>query len=102
MSENYLLFTWWVVELDQSPYIDWFVLARYTPLISGELRFFSQFEVLATLNTEIRNTLTSTQRIRLGIKKSSLALGLAGDFQAITKSNYPAASNTGVFLRYEF
>lgn len=102
MSENYLLFTWWVVELDQSPDIDWFVLARYTPLISGELRFFSQFEVLATLNTENRNIFTSSQRIRLGVKKSSIALGLAGDLQSKTQSKYPTASNAGVFVRYEF
>lgn len=102
MSENYLLFTLWVVELDQSPDIEWYALARYTPLISGELRFFSQFEFLATLNTENRNILTSSQRIRLGIKKSSLALGLAGDLQAKSQSKYPTASNAGVIVRYEF
>ncbi|MBX2927993.1 MAG: hypothetical protein KF852_09175 [Saprospiraceae bacterium] len=102
IAKHYTLFSWAVVELRDSPGIDYFLLARYTPRLTDGLDLFSQLEFVNTLPTDALNNFSFVQRLRLGLKAGDWQFGAGADFSHIGRRDYFASRNVGAFLRHEF
>jgi len=100
--KNGSVFSWLVVGNNTSHRFsgDWFVLARYTPKLNNNIRWFLQTEFFNTLDDQSNKSLT--QRLRLGIKVNHWQTGLGGDYTQSGKNKWMATQNTGLFLRKEF
>ena len=102
VSTTFTVFGWSVVELDEKPDIDVFLLLRYTPKLSKKWHLFSQIELINALPTDKTAHFNFTQRLRLGLKKADWQFGVGSDFSTIGKKTYTASQNIGLFFRHEF
>lgn len=101
-SEHVTLFTWTVVELARDPLVDWFVLARWEPPLSAKLKLFSQLELVNAFPTAEGDNYSFIQRVRVGVRRNAVQVGLGCDWVSTGRSQYSTTTNAGVFLRYEF
>lgn len=96
------LFSWAVCEWKQDPYIDLFVLFRYTPAISEKLNLFVQAELFNAFPTSASKNFRWTQRVRLGLQRNKFQFGAGTDLSGIARIENSFTSNTGLFTRYVF
>ncbi|NLH46166.1 MAG: hypothetical protein GX451_08595 [Acholeplasmataceae bacterium] len=101
LNENFMLFSWLVSEIQNTPGIDYYLLFRYTPQISSSLKLFTQIETLNTFLTE-NSSFSFTQRFRIGLKIRKTQFGLGADLVEKKQDEYSLDSNSGLFFRYEF
>jgi hypothetical protein len=100
-KKNWTLFTWIVSETWSKPSFDWFVLSRFEPALSENLKLFTQLETLSI--TDNQGQYQFTQRVRIGIGfKHAWQVGFGGDFQQIKSESRLQTHNLGLFLRKEF
>jgi hypothetical protein len=95
-----VIFTWLVTELLSEPAIDWFVLARFEPVLTDDLKLFTQLELLNTVDTG--GGTAFVQRGRLGVKSGPWQAGVGVDFSQQLASSTTSTQNYGLFLRHEF
>lgn len=97
ISKILTVFGWSVVELDEKPDIDVFLMFRYTPKLSEKWHLFSQIELINALPTDKIANYNFMQRLRLGLKKVDWQFGLGGDFTAIGRKAFVNTQNSGLF-----
>ena len=102
IAKTFTLFGWVVTEIRQSPNIDLFILARFTPPISEKTQLFSQIELLNAFPTAFMGSYSFNQRARLGLKMKDWQYGLGVDLTRTGYQNWVTTQNIGVFLRHEF
>lgn len=102
ISKNLTVFAWSVVELDEKPDIDVFLLLRYTPQLNEKWKLFSQIELINAIPTDKAANFNFTQRLRLGLKRLDWQFGLGSDLSAFGRARFSNTQNTGIFLRHEF
>ncbi len=102
ISKMLTVFGWSVLELDDQPDVDVFLMLRYTPKLNERWALFSQIELINALPTDNAASYNFTQRLRLGLKKVDWQFGLGGDFSAIGRKTYAKSQNMGLFFRHEF
>lgn len=102
ISKMLTVFGWSVVEVDEKPGIDVFLMLRYTPKLSEKWQLFSQIELINAFPTNSTANYNFTQRLRLGLKKVDWQFGLGGDFSAVGRDKFINTQNTGAFIRHEF
>jgi hypothetical protein len=94
------------VELRQNPSLDSWAIAQYSPVISKNLKLFSQVEIAGKLNTST-GIQQSALRSRLGIGIKNMQFGIANDWEQkylhSTDNQIQTTyfSNTAVFFRIE-
>ncbi|HRY97889.1 MAG TPA: hypothetical protein P5550_02425 [Bacteroidales bacterium] len=101
LREKVTLFSWLVSETERKPALDHYLLLRFTPGITNELKLFSQIESLSTFPTD-SDLYSFTQRIRLGVEWRGFQFGAGSDLTERSGHPDPFSSNTGLFLRYDF
>lgn len=101
-TKKFTFFSWTVIELKENPYIDFFVLTRYTPKLTDRLNGFIQVELLNNFPTQKNNAIQLTQRARLGLKTGRSQFGFAADFSEVINKNTKPMDNLGLFIRHEF
>jgi hypothetical protein len=102
ISKNMTVFTWLVCEMLSNPDLDFFLLFRYTPKISGKLNLYTQFETGNTFPTNSIDNLSFTQRLRLGLSIKGYQFGAGSDFNQTGNSTFTKIYNVGGFIRHEF
>lgn len=102
ISKNMTVFTWLVCEMLSNPDLDFFLLFRYTPKISGKLNLYTQFETGNTFPTNSIDNLSFTQRLRLGLSIKGYQFGAGSDFNQTGNSTFTKIYNLGGFIRHEF
>jgi hypothetical protein len=102
ISKNMTVFTWLVCEMLSNPDLDFFLLFRYTPKISGKLNLYTQFETGNTFPTNSIDNLSFTQRLRLGLSIKGYQFGAGSDFNQTGNSTFTKLYNVGGFIRHEF
>jgi len=102
MKNEFTVFSWTVIETTSKPFIDIFLLVRYTPALTDRLQLFTQLESINGIATEDNGTNNFIQRYRLGLKINDWQFGLGGDFSQAGNTNYTSTTNTGIFLRHVF
>jgi hypothetical protein len=101
INEKLTLFSWLVSETAKEPFIDYYILFRFSPAISDKLKLFTQFESLNTLQTAT-GIYQFTQRFRLGLGINHFQFGLGADLAEKGKGAFDSTVNPGIFLRYVF
>jgi hypothetical protein len=96
------VFSWFVAETLQNPRLDYYLLFRYIPKISGKTGLFTQIESLNTFPTNQSARFSFSQRIRFGVKKKNFQFGIGTDLSETGRDSITLTANTGLFLRYEF
>ena len=99
---EFSIFTWIVAETRKAPNVDFFFLARYTPVLTDKLKLFSQIELVNAFPTTEKNNFSFTQRLRLGIAVKAFQFGAGLDLSQFGKTEFAITENVGGFLRYEF
>lgn len=102
ISRYITLFTWLVCETLRKPYIDYFLLLRYSPKISEKMNLYTQVETGNTIPTKRTDHFSFTQRIRLGLSREGYQFGAGADFNQIGNSTFTKVYNIGGFIRHEF
>lgn len=104
LRENWMVFTWCVVELKAKPSIDYFLLMRYTPRLSEHWKWFIQLESVNAFTTLENQKHSFIQRARLGLSRNAWQFGIGTDWNELwhPESTLSYTQNTGVFVRYEF
>lgn len=102
LSQTVTVFGWSVMEIKKNPFIDVFLLLRYTPRLNKKWQLYSQIELINTLPTGALGYFSFGQRLRLGVKKGEWQFGAGSDFSAFGRETYSTLQNTGLFLRHEF
>jgi len=102
VKKNLTIFTWVVCELSRVRSIDYFLLARYTPVINARWQLFTQVESGTTFPAAARKNWSFTQRLRLGLQRNTYQFGLGADFSQAGKTTFTNSVNMGGFLRHEF
>jgi len=102
IKKHYTIFSWIVAETLKEPYIDFFVLARYTPKLTEKLNLFSQVELVNAFPTAIHDNYSFTQRFRLGLALGEFQFGAGLDLTQLGRNDFTKTENFGGFLRYEF
>lgn len=100
-NEKLIIFSWLVSQTLQNPDIDYFLLFRYTPVLTSKIKLFMQFESLNTIPTNAGNY-SFSQRLRLGLKFQRIQTGLGADLAEKGRHSFDFSANSGIFLRYEF
>jgi hypothetical protein len=100
-KNSFMFFGWAVADLKKEGGIDVFGMFRYQPKIKTSLHAFGQLELFPvyTPSTEVWSL---TQRVRLGLKRRTMAAGFMADFNQTGKNNFTTTHNLGIFLRNEF
>lgn len=98
---NFTFFGWMVCETLGKPNIDFFLLMRYTPILSNKMKMFSQWEGLHVLPTSQNKNYNLTQRVRLGLMFTNIQFGAALDLNYAGRKNFISNFNTGLFIRHE-
>lgn len=100
--ERASLFSWVVAgnNTDHFASADWFVLLRWTPIIKNNWNWFTQLELLSSMDIESNKNLV--QRVRLGLGKKSWQFGLASDQTQTGNTNLIATGNNGFFYERNF
>ncbi len=96
------LFSWVVAgnNTDHFASGDWFVLLRWTPIINRNWNWFTQLELLSSINLESNKNFV--QRLRLGLSRNRWQFGLALDQSQTGNNKLITFGNNGLFLRKEF
>ncbi|MFM9839466.1 MAG: hypothetical protein ACKVOQ_14450 [Cyclobacteriaceae bacterium] len=102
LKPNFTFFSWSVIDLAKDPFVDVFILSRFTPKLTEKMKLYTQLELLNNLPTEGNANLNFVQRIRVGFKFDEVQFGLGLDLNETGKENFTNSTNAGVFLRYEF
>lgn len=102
VSKTLTVFGWTVLELDAKPFVDIFLMLRFTPELNKKWRLFSQIELINALPTDSHDFYTFTQRGRLGLGRLDWQFGLGADFVAFGRGIFSNTQNTGFFLRHTF
>jgi hypothetical protein len=102
IRKNFILFSWLVCETKNTPVIDYFLLARYTPRLTERANLFAQAELINALPTDPGTGYSFTQRLRLGVKIREFQFGAGADFNEAGRNTLKTLTNIGAFLRYEF
>lgn len=101
INKNLTIFTWIVCELLQKPDLDYFLLFRFTPNLTDQIKVFSQFESINVFPTVSTANYSFTQRIRLGIQLGAFQFGTGLDLNQSTNPTHRRC-NAGAFIRHEF
>lgn len=101
-KDDFTFFSWAVSEIKSSPTVDFFILTRFEPKLSKQLRIFAQVELVNAFPTEEAINYNFIQRIRLGLKFSTWQFGFGSDFSEFGRASFTNTNNLGAFLRYEF
>ncbi|MDX2134521.1 MAG: hypothetical protein SFV52_07035 [Saprospiraceae bacterium] len=102
VSHTLTAFGWSVVEIKKRPFVDVFLLLRFTPALNAQWHFFSQLELINNLPTDEAALYVFTQRLRVGLKRGEWQFGVGGDFSAVGRGDFSRSQNMGGFLRHEF
>ena len=89
-----------MINQDHFASADWFVLLRWTPIIKNNWNWFTQLELLSSMDIESNKNLV--QRVRLGLGKKSWQFGLASDQTQTGNTNLIATGNNGFFYERNF
>lgn len=103
-NARFLFFGWMVADLKARGNLDLFGLFRYQPQLKKSApnwKWFTQAELFPVYGLHSKNW-NLTQRLRLGVKYKSWAMGWMGDFNQVGKSSFQTTNNLGGFLRYDF
>lgn len=100
-SKDFLFFGWMVADLSRKGAIDVFGMFRYTPPIATGWKGFTQLELFPVLQTASKAR-TYTQRLRLGVKRTSWSTGLMHDLSVYRSNTSSNSWNLGVFFRQDF
>lgn len=100
-KNNFMFFGWLVADIKEKGNIDLFGLFRYTPVIIGQWRLFSQLELFPYYSTQ-SNTFNFTERLRLGPKYNGWGVGFMADFNQLGTTNTIYTNNLGGYIRYDF
>lgn len=100
--ERASLFSWVVAgnNIDHFASGDWFVLLRWSPNIKNNWNWFTQLELLSSIDIESNKNFV--QRLRLGLSRNRWQFGLASDQTQSGNNKLIAVGNNGLFLRKEF
>lgn len=101
MSKDFLFFGWMVADLRRKGAVDVFGMFRYIPALADGWKAFTQIELFPVLQTGSK-TKTYTQRLRIGVKRTSWSTGLMQDLNLYRSPNFPNISNIGLFFRQDF
>jgi hypothetical protein len=101
LKGDFMFFGWAVADLEEEGSIDVFGLFRYQPKIKNHLNGFGQLELFPVYTPSL-NLWNVTQRLRLGLKYHTWAVGFMADFNQVGKDTFAKTTNVGVFLRNEF
>lgn len=102
ITKDYTIFSWVVAETVHELNIDFFFLGRYTPKLTDKLHLFSQVELINAFPSTQQNSLTFTQRFRLGLKLKEFQFGAGLDLTQQGRDVFIKNENFGAFTRYEF
>jgi hypothetical protein len=102
LNPNFTFFSWSVIDLAKDPFVDIFILSRFTPKFTEKMRLYTQLELLNNFPTQENTNMNFIQRIRLGLKFDEVQFGLGLDLNQIGRDIFANTTNAGVFLRYEF
>ena len=102
IRKDITIFCWAVIEASAKPFIDLFLLIRYTPKLTDRLNLFTQLESFNSLRTSDNASNSFVQRFRLGLKLKEWQFGIGGDFSQSGIATYTFNSNLGPFIRHEF
>jgi hypothetical protein len=102
LKPHFTFFSWSVIDLAKDPFIDVFILSRFTPKLTEKMRLYAQLELLNNFPTQENANMNFIQRIRLGLRFDEIQFGLGFDFNEMGKDNFTNTTNGGVFFRYEF
>jgi hypothetical protein len=100
-KNDFMFFGWIVSDVKDKGGMDLFGLFRYQPKINEKWRVFSQLELFPVYNF-YSETWSLTQRLRLGTKHHTWAVGFAADFNQTGENLMTTSHNLGVFLRNDF
>lgn len=101
LSKDLLFFGWMVVDVRRKGAVDIFGMLRFTPPIAQAWKGFTQLELFPVIQTASK-TRTYTQRLRLGVKKTSWSTGLIHDMTLNRASTSTHTWNLGLFFRQDF
>ncbi|GAB1350802.1 hypothetical protein MASR1M107_30170 [Ignavibacteriales bacterium] len=101
-TSDFLFFGWLICETLKDPDVDLYLFARYTPLISGKTRLFTQIETNSAFPAWAGGEPSLFQCLRLGLMWNGFQTGIAIDLTQKGKNDLKTTENSGVFVRYEF
>jgi hypothetical protein len=96
------IFTWLISETLSQPTIDYYLLSRYEPGLTGRLGLFLQLELVNAFQTDPARNNQFNQRIRAGLRTQSWQYGIGADLSQSEGNDYEFQTNAGIFLRYVF
>lgn len=102
LKPHFTFFSWSVVDLAKDPFVDVFILSRFTPKLTEKMRLYTQLELLSNFPTQESANMNFIQRVRVGLKFDEIQFGLGLDINETGKDNFTNTTNGGVFFRYEF
>lgn len=102
MQAQLTVFTWFVCEIRAEPRMDYFLLVRFTPGLTGKVKLFSQLESVNAFPTKAGDSYSFIQRLRLGLQLQSYQFGAGSDFSQTGRDAFTSFSNVGLFIRHEF
>ncbi len=101
-SSDFMFFGWAICETLKDPDIDVYIYAKYTPLISGKTRLFTQIETNSAFPAWAGGEPSLFQCLRLGLMWDGFQTGIGLDLTQKGKGELKTTENTGLFVRYEF
>lgn len=102
ISKTWTIFGWSVLEIDEKPDVDVFLMLRFTPKLTNKWHLYSQIELINALPTDPDGYYNFVQRLRLGLKRAEWQFGLGSDLTTSGTNTFTSNANTGAFIRYEF
>lgn len=101
-TSDFMFFGWVICETLKDPDVDVYLYAKYTPLIAGTTRLFTQIETNSAFSAWAGGEPSLFQCIRLGLMWNGFQAGLGLDLTQKGKGELKTTENTGLFVRYEF
>lgn len=102
ITKTMTVFSWVVCETKQKPTLDYFLLVRYTPKLTTQVKLFTQLESVNALPTTPHAGSSFTQRFRLGLQWKGFQFGAGADLNQTGISTFTQTMNIGAFIRHEF
>jgi hypothetical protein len=102
IKKDITVFSWLVSEILKSPNLDYFMLFRYTPVITQGIKLFTQVESVNTFPTDVGENYAFTQRLRLGLQLHHTQFGAALDMNQTGNHTFLKTYHFGGFIRQEF
>lgn len=98
---DFMFFGWVVADIKKEGNLDVFGLFRYQPKIKENIKGFAQLELFPVYSPTLE-VWNLTQRLRVGLKRHTWAVGLMTDFNQSGKNTFTTTHNLGAFIRNEF